>query len=222
MVRWIQHNNRKADSRTLILKNRTCLELASLPAPWSVNTDPAVAELGNGIIIVADGQKAGLRPYMPSEQAGAKTDIWGYPLDGKLRIIVSGWSPPSPAWASYIVASPARINENIQNGDFKPLDLWPGKALGLEAYQGFGGRSYVDKRRLIQCRDYTRGNEQSLVWCTAVNSHTDFQIGFRFDSRDVTKLPEVLQRIERSIEATRKACPKRPTLSAGKREPQHS
>lgn len=208
MVEWIMTNSRKAGPGKLILRDGSCLDLAKIAAPWSVEADPTTAgRISNGVVLSADGAKAALRPHIVDGQLGG-TDIFGEPRDGRLRIGVSGWSPPAPAWASYMVASPARINENIRNGDFRRIELWPGDSSGLEAYEGFGGRSFVDGRRLVQCRDYIGLNREgsNMVWCTAVNRREDFQIGFRFDSRDVSNLPAMLRNLEQAIEATRATC----------------
>ena len=208
MADRISRHSRRAGPHQLVLGDGSCLDLPRIAAPWSVDTDPDRTMFSNGVVISADGGAAGLRPWRPSPLDGSR-DIWGEPKDERIRVAVSGWSPPSPEWASYMVAAPARIDELVRTGDFKPIRLWSDDPKGLEAYQGLGGRSYVDSRRLVQCRDYTnpRYDRTNLVWCTAVNRREDVQIGFRFDADDVPRLPQALRAIEQAIEATRTECP---------------
>lgn len=204
MFDWAQANNRLAGPGKLKLHDGTCLDLTSLSRPWAI--DPEVEDRTDGVVIATGGEEFGLRPFELKDGSEA---YFGTRFDGRLRVHVTGWSPPNPRWASYWVASPERIEENRRSGLFRPLDLWKGEANGIEAYEGVGNRFYVDRRRLTQCLDYLSLERDGFrqVRCTAISQDKNFSFSFRFDSRDVERLPRALRQIERAIEDTRGRCP---------------
>ena len=204
MLEWTQANNRLAGPGKLKLRDGSCLDLTKLAPPWTIDRDAQAKDSVNGVIIATDGKIFGVRPFELKDET---EDTFGVRYDGKLRVQVTGWSPPNPAWAVDWVARPERIEENRRSGLFHQLDIWHGDK-GLEAYQGPGGRFYVDARRLTQCRDYLSLERDGFrqVNCTAISQDRSFAFSFRFDSRDVERLPPALAQIERAIGATRGRC----------------
>lgn len=205
MVAWITENGRRAGPDRLVLRGGSCLDFAKIARPWSVDHDTN-APIYNGVTLKAAGSVVGLRPFEPFRY---ERIFDGEPIDGHLRILVSGWSKPSPSWAQHVVASPERIGELIRSGDLKPVRVWPEGDPEIESYAGFGDRMFFDRQRFTQCRDrasLARGGSNS-VNCSVIGAQADMTFGFVFDSRDVPKLPGALRRIERAIEAIRVACP---------------
>ena len=207
-MQWTLDNKRLAGPGKLKLRDGSCLNLIELKAPWTIDEEAQRKDSANGVIIETGGDEFGVRPF-------ERNDEFEYPFsarhDGKLRVQVTGWAPPNPAWAVYWAAAPERIEENRRSGLFRQLDVWHGDADRLEAYEGAGGRFYVDDRRLTQCRDYLGLERDGFrqVKCTAISQNKKFSFSFEFDSRDVEQLPRALGQIERAVSATHGSCPSR-------------
>ena len=189
------------------LATASCLDLNRIASPWAIDTDHQARMMTSGVPLTVDPKSVGLAAY---ERPGFKTTFDGIAQDGKLRVGVSGWSVPPAVWSGWRVASPARIDENIRTGWFRPQALWPSDQ-GLEAYRSGGEWEYFDRRRLTQCRDYNfretplKGGPD-IALCKVVSRAKDFSFYLELDSRHIERLPQALRLIERAIEHTRRKC----------------
>ncbi|MET0274400.1 MAG: hypothetical protein ABW360_15545 [Phenylobacterium sp.] len=192
---WRDANGRLASPTVLRLRDGACLDAARAPKPWVHILE---AHQVNSLRIAASGVALGIAPY---EVAGLKEDWFGQPFDGRVYVVVTGWSPP-PYGQGYAVAAPSTIEAHIREGRWRRIDLWPGRS-DLEAYEG-AGRSYVDARRLTQCRDY--GPDILLLRCRVISADGRLSYGVRLAASNIPDLPERLARITRAVEAMRAPC----------------
>jgi hypothetical protein len=196
VARWLALNTRPAGVSAIRLRDDTCLDTRRLQTPWVAAAPASAAAKNPGLEIEATAEGAGLVPF----NGGA--DDWGRPKDGKVRVSVVGWSRPSnDNLANWTFASPARIEQLIGGADpnFKRLSLWPDD-VGLEAYP----RTYLDKRRLTQCRDY--GPSTPLIWCSVVSNDEMFSYNVRLDPKSLPRLPQGLGSITQALEKARGPC----------------
>ena len=198
-VQYQEGNQTRLSSEVLQLRNGECLNFGNLTPPWKqINPD----ELGPSLAMAAPGEAVGIRPddrdY--AEFSGS---------DGVLRIYASGWSPLIDDDISgfvWPVASPSRIDQNIETGILVRTAPWKENGLGIEAFSGPGGGFvYVDARRFSQCRD--RG-AVGLIRCKLVSEDGYWSLTFALSTNERERIPSIIRQLLNVVEATRGECPR--------------
>ena len=196
---YFEGNQIRLRPDVLQLRNGDCLHFGNLTPPWrQINAD----ELGPSLAMEAQGEAVGIRPddrdY--AEFSGS---------DGVLRIYASGWSPLIDDEISgmvWPVASPARIDQNIETGIFVRTDPWKDKGLGIEAFSSPGGGfAYVDARRFSQCRDY---GSLGFIRCKLVSEDGYWSVGFDLSAEERERIPSIMRQLLDVVESTRGECPR--------------
>lgn len=201
MQRWVQQNSHKEGTSILRLRHGSCLDMTRLHSPWKVDYahDPGP----NGIDIAASGNAVGIKTF---QRAGFDTSFDGVPHDGKVRVFISGWSPPNDDWGTWEVTTPKRIDVNIKSGLFKPLNLWPHYRGPLVAYLSAAERVFIDKRHYTQCRDYGSNGIDYGIMCIVISKKQDFSFSIQLDESEFVRLPDDISSVEKAIEHTRQSC----------------
>ncbi len=193
-----QGKQQRLGASVLKLRNGQCLNFEKLKPPWQL-VEPDVRD--PQLRIAAPANAVGIRP----DGRGSMMFAGG---DGMLRIYVTGWSPSAdPDIQSFVwtVASPARIDQNIDNGLFKRIDRWSGNSLGLEAYSAPGlAFVYVDSRRYSQCRDY---NSAGLIRCSIVSEDGSWSLSADLSTEEREHLPSSIEQMLRVVQSTFGDCP---------------
>lgn len=196
---YFEGNQIRLSSDVLQLRNGECLNFGKLKPPWrQINSE----ELGPSLAIAAPGEAVGIRPddrdY--AEFSGS---------DGVLRIYASGWSPLIDDDISgfvWPVASPARIDQNVETGIFVRTDPWKEKGFGIEAFSNPGGGfAYVDARRFSQCRDY---GALGVIHCKLVSEDGYWSLAFDLSTDERERIPSIIRQLLDVVEATRGECPR--------------
>lgn len=196
LLAWQKSNGHLVGALTLKLRNGGCLDLRRLPVPWIAQSNVPSQTL----LMSADGDAVGVKPY---ERAGFSATFDGEAHDGRVRVSITGWSPP-PAGFYWRVAPPERVKANIADGTFQRLKT--AESIGsMSAFSAPGGRTiHIDGRYLNQC-DVT-GDAGGPMRCTVVSSDQQYMVAFDLDQSEQGVLDQKIAQIISLIEHTRTAC----------------
>ena len=198
---WARSNGQRVSPTALRLRAGDCLDTRKLPTSWKQDASDQPERLA----ISTDGQAIAVKPY---ERAGFDRSFEGVAHDGRVHMILLGWSRPQDRWGTWLAGSPADFDKNAS----KISPPWSDRKADLEAYAWPGDeRAYVDARRYTQCRDY---GSAGPILCRVVSADEQYSYGVKLDPSNRRHLPKVLATLSSAIDAMRGACPKTPSGAA--------